>query len=112
MEKIISLFPAKSCKDNSMMWLPFKVHSYDTAGIIERLFNHWIPDSLRQYISKGLSVNSSKDNSEDVAFNFCRLMALLHDTGKLTPAFQSKIAPNIYGYSDKLENRLFYYKSV
>lgn len=104
MEKIISLFPAKSCKDNSMMWLPFTVHSYDTAGIIERLFNHWIPESLRIYISEKLLPNSSKDNSQETAVNFCRLMALLHDTGKLTPAFQSKIAPNIYGYSDKLEN--------
>ncbi len=104
MDKIISLFPAKSCRNNSMMWLPFKVHSYDTANIIERLFYKWIPESLRIYISEKLSPNSSKDNCQEIAVNFCRLMALLHDMGKLTPAFQSKISSNIYGYSDKLKS--------
>lgn len=93
---------AKSDRENPDSWLPFSVHALDTAGVIQRLFDLWLPISVRDYISGSLGLGTDPDTSMEMAANYCRLLALLHDIGKLTPAFQSKIAPNINGYTDVL----------
>lgn len=102
--KKIEIISAKSDYNDITKWLPFKVHSLDTAGIIERLFLVWLADSVRMYISSSLFPDSDKESGEDKARNFCRLIALLHDIGKITPAFQSKISDKIYGHTDLLYN--------
>ena len=93
---------AKSDRSDNAKWLPFTVHSKDTAAVAELLFCNWLSDSQRYYIASHLFPDTDIDTGTEQSVDFCRLLALLHDTGKLTPAFAGKIAGNIYGYSDRL----------
>ena len=81
------------------------MHSADTAGVMEYLFNQWIPESLRTYISFNLSKKcSDREKTYQIASNYCLLLALLHDIGKMTPAFQYKITRNIDEHQELLES--------
>ena len=64
-------------------WLPLWVHSADTMGVAQLLFDEWLPEKTRQAISCGL-------NSEQPAA-FVRAAAVLHDMGKATISFQTRI---------------------
>lgn len=98
---------AKSCRDDKTKWLPFPVHSEDTAGIAVLLFQKWLPEAARNYISRLLSICSDPEQNEIAACNFCKFISLVHDIGKLTPAFQSKISQNIENHTDLLSNEGF-----
>lgn len=93
---------AKSDRTDPAQWLPFQMHAEDTAGIIERLFYKWLPLSVQRYISDALALGFDADSREEQTVNYCRLLALLHDIGKLTPAFQSKLVFRINGYAETL----------
>ena len=86
----LSVIAAKSCRSDKTRWLPFVVHAIDTTGIIEKLFNKWLPEHVRNELS--------------TTAEFPKLIALLHDTGKITPAFQNKIAYNIEGQAELLHS--------
>lgn len=102
MNDVLDIIAAKSDSSNNCKWLPFKAHSLDTAGIIERLFYSWLPDNVRNFFADSLFGGVS-DEALDCALNYCKLAALLHDIGKITPAFQGKISNNIEGCADRLE---------
>lgn len=57
----------------------------DVGLVMQRLFRYWIPDNVRHVIQGKLS----EEEAEQTAV----LMALLHDIGKLTPVFSSKLLP-------------------
>ena len=99
-----NMIAAKSDALHREMWLPFQVHSLDTAGMMERMFFKWLPVSIRNFIAVSLGLGFDIDSREEQTAAYCRLLALLHDIGKLTPAFQGKIAQHISGYYDWLEN--------
>ena len=98
----IKRIAAKSDRSDPTQWLPFQMHALDTAGIIERLFYKWLPFSVQQYISVALALGFDADSREEQTVNYCRLLALLHDIGKLTPAFQCKLALQISSYNETL----------
>lgn len=98
----LDLIAAKSDRLDSNKWLPFKAHALDTAGIMENLFNLWLSDATREYIISELNVSLDREQGEEIACNFCRLLALLHDIGKLTVAFQAKIGNCIDNYVNDL----------
>ncbi len=102
MLKYINIIAGKSDKKNKYTWLPFKIHSLDTAGIIGQLYDNWLSESVRNYISDNLNMSSDINLNQDKVRNYCCLIALLHDIGKVTPAFQSKITMNIENHRDKL----------
>ncbi len=93
---------AKSDRLDSNKWLPFKAHALDTAGIMENLFNFWLSGATREYLINELNVSLDREQGEEIARNFCRLLALLHDIGKLTVAFQAKIGDSIDNYVNDL----------
>lgn len=93
---------AKSSLSNPNEWLPFSTHMYDTANMIVLLFQHWLPESVRMRIATSLGLGNTPDDMIDRASDYCRLAALLHDIGKLTPIFQAKIADSISGYRNYL----------
>lgn len=93
---------AKSDRSDPTNWLPFQIHAEDTAGIMERLFYKWLPLSIQKYISDALALGFDADSREEQTVNYCCLLALLHDIGKLTPAFQSKLVLNISGYAETI----------
>ena len=96
------LIAAKSDRSDNIKWLPFTVHSKDTAAAAELLFCNWLSDAQRYYIASHLFPDTDIDTGTEQSAAFCRLLALIHDTGKLTPAFTAKIAGNISGYTDRL----------
>ena len=96
--KILSSMAAKSNRSDSKYWLPFIVHASDTAGIIKKLFNKWLPEHIITELSNGINENDYKRT-----LDLCILIALLHDTGKLTPAFQSKIYRSIENYAETMQ---------
>ncbi len=97
---------AKSCHDDKTKWLSFKVHSLDTAGVIRYLYDKWLPENIKIYLLKHLNLTCDYDKADQFNRNFCQLLALLHDIGKLTPAFQYKIAKHIEGYTEMLSDQM------
>lgn len=102
--KILDMIAAKSDRNDKTKWLPYKTHAIDTAGIIGLLFDRWLSEAARRYITTSLAIGVDYEDSEYKAKMFCQLIALFHDIGKITPAFQSKISTNIENYTDKLSN--------
>lgn len=76
---------AKSDRETSMGWLPFWMHSFDTAGVMEKLLLHWIPRNVYDYLSESCG-------GEDRVLPTARFCALTHDIGKITAFFQARIA--------------------
>lgn len=70
--------------DGQELWLPYYMHLMDTAGVMERLVNHWLPVHIIETISE-------KDSEIDLN-KLCKFIALVHDIGKATPIFQAKIS--------------------
>ena len=93
---ILSLLPGKSGRDHTGMWLPTWLHALDTAGVVKRLLLHWLPQSVREGLSQELG--------EDGAVSFAVLLALLHDIGKMTPLFVSRIAGSLPEIVDRLSS--------
>lgn len=100
--KIFDYIAAKSNFEDNTKWLSFRTHALDTAGIITKLYHEWLSDSIKKYMSQHLHLSNDDEQSDCANCNFCRLLALLHDIGKITPAFQSRIAGNIENYSNIL----------
>ncbi len=88
---VLTLLPGKSGFDDGKKWLPVRVHALDTRAAMERLLNSWVPERIRQLLH-------TVDRLSDV----CAFLALVHDIGKLTPAFLGNILPNLPEVSERL----------
>lgn len=78
---VLYYLPGKSTSDG--MWLPAWRHMLDAGLVMQRLFRQWIPESVRRTLREA----RSEEEAEQIAV----LAALLHDTGKLTPVFASRL---------------------
>ena len=74
---------SRTSESKSNKFLPLSIHLKDTASVIIYLATEWLPDSARLAMADGLS--------EDELVRVCIFIALVHDLGKATPAFQSKV---------------------
>ncbi len=72
---------AKTDRNDETLWLPLVVHLRDTAEVMAYLLRHWLPERY----CEGL------DLSWEEFFRLALFNALVHDIGKATPFFQSKI---------------------
>ena len=95
---------AKSYRETPDKWLPFIIHAMDTGGIMEKLFIKWLPEHVRNELALSLQPKSNPEIAITKVCEFCRLLALLHDVGKITPVFQNKIAKSIEGHFEFLTN--------
>ncbi len=85
--------PGKASPSGAL-WLPLWMHSKDTAGIILRLLEEWLP---RHFVElSGYRLEELK--------KICCLLALVHDLGKLTPVFAARITETIPDVRGKLEH--------
>ncbi len=82
-DKLFPLLVAKAGNANNSGWLPLWAHLLDTAGIMEKLVLHWLPASVAQVICE-------RNNLPDIR-QLCVFLAAIHDIGKATPLFQSRI---------------------
>jgi CRISPR-associated endonuclease/helicase Cas3 len=87
---------AKSNPENPDEWLPFWLHSRDTAEVMDCLLRHWLPD--------GEKARLLPQGTEEEVRALCRFLGLIHDIGKLTRRFQSQIAFRIAGAAQRLES--------
>lgn len=75
-----SLAAKTNFADNSQ-WLPLWMHMKDTAQIMQRLIQNWLPPAVRRAI--GLE--------EELAVNTACFLGAVHDLGKATALFQRNI---------------------
>ncbi len=81
MQQLSRIIAAKTDRENTALWLPLWMHLRDTAEIIKKLADEWVPDSTVR--ATGLSREE-----------FCKVaiwLAAVHDVGKGTALFQSRI---------------------
>lgn len=51
--KLTRSLAAKTNPNDSAQWLPLWMHARDTAGIMEKLWKHWLPVAVRREICGG-----------------------------------------------------------
>lgn len=84
LSKELAAAVAKSDRENGNDWLPFWMHSFDTAGIMEKLAQKRLPESISDYLC-------AECGGKEKLFSTLKFCALVHDIGKLTIVFQSRI---------------------
>jgi CRISPR-associated endonuclease/helicase Cas3 len=67
------------------LWSSLYVHLGDSTYIARKLWNEWLPDSIKEYIS------SFVDSDSAAAETLVSWLAGVHDIGKATPGFQYKV---------------------
>lgn len=87
---------AKTAKQSDK-FLPLHIHLKDTASVIIYLATEWLPDSARLAMADGMS--------EDELVRVCIFVALVHDLGKATPAFQNKVVGLVDGARARLNEQ-------
>lgn len=70
--------------NESEKWLPVWMHLEDTAGIMDMLIKKWLPGSV-------ITAAGFRSDEADIFQRLCKFIAYVHDIGKFTPAFASKI---------------------
>ena len=96
-QEIISL-AAKSSRYSKEEWLPFWVHSIDVAEVLKKMMRRWIPLSI---------YSSFQGMSEDEVERLLYFIGMIHDIGKMTALFQSRIMPSIESQNMYLEKNGF-----
>ena len=85
---------AKSGQGQQDGWLPIWAHLFDTAGVMEQLLTRWCPNIA----------GDRTDLSNQEWTRLCVFLALVHDMGKCTPVFQSKITAHIPELNARFED--------
>lgn len=96
-------FWAKKCESSTGLykWLPLTQHLLDTEYVMINLWERWLSDNQKKIIDKSLS-NGDLDSEKLIKF-----VALTHDLGKATPAFQLKsINSNLKDLDNILREKL------
>ena len=84
LSKELAAAVAKSDRESGNDWLPFWMHSFDTAGIMEKLAQKRLPESISDYLC-------DECGGREKLFSTLKFCALVHDIGKVTVVFQSRI---------------------
>lgn len=95
------IIAAKSSRDDSSRGLSFAAHALDTSGMMALLYHRWLPKSVRAFLTNQLFPVEETD-AQEKACKWLQLLALLHDIGKVTPAFQNKIAASLNQQLERL----------
>ncbi|MEJ6401092.1 CRISPR-associated helicase Cas3' [Nicoliella lavandulae] len=89
-----TLWAKKSIGNDGLpKWLPLKQHLLDTSFTIKMLYRKYLSDNQQLTIKKAISDsynNIPVSELDEKAEQLVKFIALLHDIGKATPAFQSK----------------------
>ena len=77
-----SLWAKKRVDDGKMLWLPLVTHLEDCSSVINWLFNNWLDNGQRQFLTQS--------TPEEDMQRLVKFLGFFHDIGKATPAFQTK----------------------
>ena len=80
--------------EGEQRWLPLWVHSADTCGVALYLLKEWLPVSVRKAICRNMT--------EEQLISAGACAAILHDLGKASALFQTRIAAGNLGLREKL----------
>lgn len=83
-------------------WLPLYIHLGDTAEVMELLWQEWLRDSVKENICMGFE----KELQKEEMLKVLRFLGAVHDLGKATPAFQSRIISDASGTDKQILRRL------
>lgn len=78
--------------DHPSVWLPLIGHAMDAAGVMGRLWDDWLNEHQRSLLSAPFARAGFQDPGVS-ARRVVRLLAALHDAGKLSKPFACKVAP-------------------
>ena len=78
---LVKKLAAKTNLEDNSQWLPLWMHLRDTAEIMKRLLQNWVPISVRKTIGM----------EEEQAINTACFLGAVHDIGKATAVFQKNI---------------------
>lgn len=91
-------------KNNGQEWLPYYAHAMDVAGVIQYLLSNWVPIHIYNTIAE----KHSKVNLQ----NLCSFIALVHDIGKLTSLFQTRICETSTILKSRIEKTELFIPSI
>lgn len=74
-----NLWAKKEIKDHQQLWLPLPAHLLDAAYTINYLYQHYLNNHQQQLLAGNYDIKQ-----------LLQFLALVHDIGKATPAFQTK----------------------
>ena len=89
---------AKTSHKNRELWLPFWIHSLDTAYVMQFLLQNWMSKAEKRAIRK---TNDMVMTTQQV-YQLGRFLALVHDLGKVTIEFQNRITEGYPQQREKL----------
>ena len=82
-QQALALWGKKKIDKNGVpLWLPLIVHMIDTKNVGNWLYNHWLSDGQKRFLTRRLS--------EDEVTKLVKFICYIHDIGKATPAFQTR----------------------
>ncbi len=90
---------AKMRMDGSYTWLPLYVHLEDTYEVAMLLWEHWLSDGVKKRLAEACG-------GMRFAKMILGLVALLHDAGKATPDFVTKILERLRIHDQSLANEI------
>lgn len=83
------LWAKKEYKRGLFKWIPLRQHLEDTKNIMNGLWEHFLSTGQKRFIVDSMIFENNENGGEDIAKNLSIFLALTHDIGKCTPAFQT-----------------------
>lgn len=94
--RLVHCLAGKSDPSGSGGWLPLWMHARDTAGILVRLAQNWLPEAVRHTL--GIE--------EETLYKLACFLGMTHDEGKGTVLFQSNILRQLPEAKERLQAHL------
>lgn len=94
--RLVRWLAGKSDPTGGGGWLPLWMHARDTAGVLVRLVQNWLPEAVRRTL--GLE--------EETLYKLACFLGATHDIGKATVAFASNILRQLPEARERLQAQL------
>ena len=94
--RLVHCLAGKSDPSGSGGWLPLWMHARDTAGILVRLAQSWLPEAVRHTL--GIE--------EETLYKLACFLGMTHDIGKATAVFESNILRQLPEAKERLQAHL------
>ena len=89
------LWAKKEKKRGLFKWLSLRQHLEDTKNVMNGLWEHFLSAGQKKFIVDSMIFENNGKSGEEIAKNLSIFLAITHDIGKCTPAFQT-----MEGYSN------------
>lgn len=89
------LWAKKEEKRGLFKWLSLRQHLEDTKNVMNGLWEHFLSAGQKKFIVDSMIFENNGKSGEEIAKNLSIFLAITHDIGKCTPAFQT-----MEGYSN------------